>query len=87
MTRPVRSTALRKTRSFSLAPDLLSEIQRTKGNVSASERVNQLLAFALEMERRADLYLEAADFFADVPQAREERRAFQGASLRSWKRE
>lgn len=79
-----RST--RKTRSFSLDPDLLSEIERTKGDVSASERVNQLLEYALEMERKASLYKEAADFFANVTEDRGERRAFERAGLRSWGR-
>lgn len=54
--------ALRKTRSFSLDPKLLSEVERTRGDISASERVNQLLSYALEMERKAALYAEAADF-------------------------
>jgi hypothetical protein len=79
------SNAVRKTQSFSLDPNLLSEIQRTKGNASASERVNQLLEYALQMERKAGLYKEAAEFFA-VADDRDERRAFQQASLRTWKR-
>ncbi len=79
--------ATRKTRSFSLDPDLLFEIERTKGDRSASERVNQLLEYALEMERKASLYKEAAEFFGNVTEDREERQAFQRASLRSWGRE
>ena len=82
-----KRSAIRKTRSFSLDPDLLSEIERTKGDSSASERVNQLLEYALEMERKASLYKEAADFFGSAPEDYEERRAFQRASLRSWGRE
>ncbi len=82
-----KRSAIRKTRSFSLDPDLLSEIERTKGDSSASERVNQLLEYALEMERKASLYKEAADFFGSAPEDHEERRAFQRASLRSWGRE
>ena len=79
--------ALRKTRSFSLDPKLLSEVERTRGDISASERVNQLLSYALEMERKAALYAEAADFFAGAADDREERGDFREASLRSWERE
>ena len=81
------SSAVRKTRSFSLDPEVLSEVERTKGSASASERVNHLLKYALEMESRADLFEEAARFFAAVPDEREERRAFQRAAVRSWARE
>ena len=86
-TGPMRS-AVRKTRSFSLDPEVLSEIERTKGSASASERVNQLLKYALETERKASLYQEAAQFFGSVPPAddRTERRAYQKAGLESWSR-
>ena len=80
-------SAVRKTRSFSLDPDVLTEVERTKGQASASERVNYLLKYALEMERKASLYQEAADFFSSAPDDREERRAFQKANLRTWARE
>jgi hypothetical protein len=79
--------AVRKTRSFSLDPDVLSEVERTKGSSSASERVNQLLKYALETERKASLCQEAAQFFGSVPEGRQERRAFQKANVRSWLRE
>ena len=82
----MRST-VRKTRSFSLDPDVLTEVERTKGQASASERVNHLLKYALEMERKASLYQEAAHFFSSAPDDREERRAFQKANLRTWARE
>ncbi len=80
-------SALRKTRSFSLDPELLSEIDRTKGHDSASQRVNALLKYALEMERKATLREEAAQFFASAQNTRQERRAFQRASIKSWSRE
>jgi len=79
-------SAVRKTRSFSLDPNVLSEVERTKGTGSASERVNQLLKYALETERKASLYQEAAEFFSSTPGDRHERRAFQRASLKSWSR-
>jgi hypothetical protein len=79
--------ALRKIRSFSLDPAVLSEVERTKGSVSASERVNHLLKYALEQEHKANLARESALFFADIPGDREERRAFQKAGVDSWARE
>ncbi|MFZ0311181.1 MAG: hypothetical protein WAL85_00620 [Candidatus Korobacteraceae bacterium] len=80
-------SALRKTRSFSLDPELLLEIDRTKGHDSASQRVNALLKYALEMERKATLREEAAQFFAGSQDARREQRAFQRAGIKSWSRE
>ncbi len=80
-------SAVRKTRSFSLDPEVLDQVERTKGQASASERVNHLLKYALEMERKASLYQEAAQFFSMAPDDREERGAFQKANLRSWSRE
>ena len=81
--------ALRKTRSYSLEPDVLHEVEVTKGSVSASERVNQLLKFGLEMERKARLQAEAASFFAgeDAAASEPERRAFREASIKVWMRE
>jgi hypothetical protein len=79
-------STLRKTRSFSLDPTVLSELERTKGSVSASERVNQLLKQGLEMERKANLYQETAIFFRSAPDDRDERCAFQKANVSSWAR-
>jgi hypothetical protein len=79
-------SAVRKTRSFSLDHDVLSEVERTKGSNSASERVNQLLKYALETERKASLYQEAAEFFGSATEDRQGRRAFQKASLKPWSR-
>lgn len=81
------ATPARKTRSFSLDPEVLAELDKTKGDDSASERVNQLLKLALETERRADLWREAEEFFNHAPDDRRERRAFQKASLRTLTRE
>jgi Arc/MetJ family transcription regulator len=78
--------SVRKTRSFSLDPELLTEIERTKGPSSASERVNILLRKALEAERKAALREEAAGFFANGNDSSQERRAFQKASIKSWSR-
>ena len=79
-------STLRKIRSFSLDPKVLSELERTKGSVSASERVNQLLKQGLEIERKANLDQEAAIFFRSAPDDRDERCAFQKANVSSWAR-
>jgi len=78
--------ATRVAKTFSLDRELLQRIERGKGPVSTSERVNQLLKQGLESERQQALHREAAEFFG-VEADRTERRAFQSASLRSLSRE
>jgi metal-responsive CopG/Arc/MetJ family transcriptional regulator len=80
------STATRTAKTVSLEKELLREVERTKGKVSTSERLNQLLKAGLEAERRRSLDDEAAAFFQ--PDAdRAEHRAFQSASVKSISRE
>lgn len=67
--------------------EILEQIARTKGTLSESERVNRLLRYALDLERRAALEQEAARFFAAAPAERRERRAFESATVESWNRE
>jgi hypothetical protein len=55
--------------------------------LSESERVNQLLRFALDLEKRTALEPEIAGFFAVDREDRAERRAFESASRSSWARE
>jgi len=78
------SAATKTTQTFSLDKAVLAEVKRTKGKGSASERVNHLLKFALELEKKAALHAEAAEFFTAEADDREERRAYQAAALRSW---
>ncbi|MEP6963140.1 MAG: hypothetical protein ABI995_13755 [Acidobacteriota bacterium] len=77
----------RKAKTLSLDRDLLAEITRTKGPHSESERVNRLLRFALELERRTELEQEAARFYASRPDDGGERRAFEAAGISSWSRD
>ncbi|MBV9303491.1 MAG: hypothetical protein JOY62_18500 [Acidobacteriaceae bacterium] len=79
-------SATKATKTFSLDKAILAEVKRSKGTSSESERVNTLLKFALDLEKRAALYEEAANFFASPAEAREDRRAFESASLRAWRR-
>ena len=80
------STPTRTAKTVSLEKEVLREVERTKGKVSTSERVNQLLKAGLEAERRRSLHSEAAAFF-ESEEDRTERRAFQSASLKSISRE
>ncbi len=55
---------MREAKSFTISSDVLAEIANTRGKASTSERVNELLKKALELERRERLEREAAEFFA-----------------------
>lgn len=80
--------ATRAIKTFSLEKEVLKEIERTKGLVSTSERVNHLLKLALESERLQSLHYEAAEFFSTVSdEDNKGRAAFQAASVKSLARE
>jgi hypothetical protein len=74
-------------KTFSLEKDLLQRIEQTKGGISSSQRVNELLKAGLEAERRSRLEQEAAQFFDTGEGDREESMAFQRASMKSLARE
>jgi hypothetical protein len=79
---------MRKQKTFTVEESVLAVVEHTKGDRSASERVNQLLKLALELERRDELEREAAQFYSTARQAdRQEERAFQKASLHSFTRD
>ncbi len=72
---------MRKAKSFTISDEILTEIASTKGAGSTSERVNELLRRALELERRERLELEAAEFFSNrSSDSVREREAYQKAS-------
>ena len=75
------------TKTFSLDRDILTELKRTKGGISESERANRLLRSGLELEKKAVLEREASSFFAAAPTERKERRALQRATIRALARE
>ena len=79
--------ANRIIKSFSLESEVFREVERTKGDVSTSERVNRLLKVGLEIERRRSLNNEAATFFAADTEDRSDRLAFQEASLKAISRD
>jgi len=79
---------MRKAKTFTVEESLLTLVERSKGDRSTSERVNELLKLALEVEQRNELEHEAALFYSAVKQEdRREEWAFEKASLRSFERD
>jgi hypothetical protein len=78
--------ANRVAKTFSLEKDILQLIEQTRGSISSSQRVNELLKAGLEAEMRRRLEQEAAEFF-NTENDRAERRAFQSASIKALSRE
>jgi hypothetical protein len=75
---------MRLAKSFTIDPEVSNFVDTTRGQKSASERVNELLRRAILEEQHERLEIEAAAFFANVPKAeREEARAFRKASIRA----
>jgi hypothetical protein len=78
---------MRLAKSFTIEPEINEYVDETKGDRSASERVNELLRRAMLQEQYDRLEAEAAAFFSDTNTDRAEARAFQKASLRSFGRD
>lgn len=79
-------TPMRKPKTLTIDEGLLADIERTRGGRSTSERVNELLKQAFDLERRNELAREASLFYS-LPHDRREESAFQTASLRSLERD
>lgn len=75
---------MRQAKTFTIGKDILAEIADSKGSASTSERVNELLRRALELERHEKLEQEAAEFFSTESGAdsARERAAYRKASRR-----
>ncbi len=78
---------MRIAKTITVEESILADLERSRGNRSTSERVNQLLKLALEQEAKQNLEREAAMFYSGKKGERTERRAFQKASLRSLERD
>lgn len=79
---------MRTAKSFTIEEDVDAYVSATKGEGSASERVNELLRRAILQEQAERLEREAAAFFANPRNtARKETRAFQKASIRTLSRD
>ena len=77
---------MRNVKSFTIDPEIDEYVSATKGDRSASERVNTLLRRAILLEQLEKLESEAAAFYS-TPHGRAETKAFQKASLRTWSRD
>lgn len=78
---------MRIPKTITVEESILADLERSRGNRSTSERVNELLKLALEQEAKEKLEREAAMFYSGNKNDRTERRAFQKASLRSLRRD
>ena len=78
---------MRIAKSFTLDPEVSNYVDGTKGEQSASDRVNDLLRRAMIQEQYERLEAEAAKFFASANSDRAETRGFQKASLRTFGRD
>jgi hypothetical protein len=79
---------MRIPKTITVEESILADLERSRGDRSTSERINQLLKLALEQEAKQTLEREAAVFYSgNKKKGRTERRAFQKASLRSLERD
>jgi len=78
---------MRIAKSFTIERDINSYVEETKGDRSASDRVNELLRHAIVQEQYRKLEIEAAEFFADGKADDSEAEAFRKASLRTFSRD
>jgi len=63
---------MRISKSFTIEPEISNYVDETKGEQSASDRVNELLRLAIIQEQYQRLEAEAAEFFSDVQTDRSE---------------
>jgi hypothetical protein len=78
---------MRLAKSFTIERDINEYIDETKGDGSASERINRLLRRAMLQEQYDRLAAEAAEFFSDTKAERAEAKSFQKVSLRTFGRD
>lgn len=80
--------SVKTAKSYSLDRQTVEYAEKTKGKLSASERVNELLRRAIVAEQYQLLEQEAAAFFAGVSaEEREEAAAYLDATTESLARE
>ena len=78
---------VRMAKSFTIEPEVNTYVDKTKGDRSASDRVNELLRRAMLQEQYERLEAEAAEFFADTTYGRTGTKAFQNAALATFGRD
>jgi hypothetical protein len=82
------SDHMRIAKSFTIDPEISEYVADTRGDRSASERVNDLLRRAMQQERYDRLEEEAKAFFSSAGvKERQETRAFQKAAVRAFERD
>jgi hypothetical protein len=82
------SNTTRMPKSFTIEPEINKYVTATKGEHSASERVNQMLRQAMLAEQYERLETEAQAFYAAVGEKeRAETRAFQTAAMHTFERD
>lgn len=75
---------MRLAKSVTIEPDLIEYVDKTKGDASASDRVNALLRRAMIQEQCEKLEAAATEFYADAQADRTEAKSFQKAALRGF---
>lgn len=79
---------MRISKSFTIEPEISEYVIKTKGDQSASERVNDLLRRAMLQEEYERLESEAAAFFRVASaKGRKETQAYQKAAVRTFQRD
>lgn len=78
---------MRLPKSFTIEAEINDYVDGTKGDRSASDRVNELLRRAMMQEQYDRLEAEAAAFFADLTADRTETRVMQKEALRTFGRD
>jgi hypothetical protein len=78
---------MKMAKSFTIDPEINQYVDMTKGERSASERVNELLMAAMLREQYEKLEEEAAAFFAEPAAQRVETKGFQKAALHTFSRD
>ena len=80
-------SSMRATKSFTIESEISEYVANTRGEASASQRVNELLHRAIIEEQYEKLEAEATAFFADATAGRAGTKAFQEAALRTFDRD
>ena len=82
-----KSSNSKLPKSYTIEPEVNNYVEATKGGLSASKRVNELLKRAIIQEQYERLEREAAEFFSAETADRPETRALQRAARRTLERD
>jgi hypothetical protein len=82
-----KSSNSKLPKTYTIEPDVNNYVEATKGGLSASKRVNELLKRAIIQEQYEQLEREAAEFFAGEADDRLGTKALQRAGRRTLERD